>query len=125
MSRYTILLLTGALPLCAAVEFDAIYGDGMVLQQGREIVVRGTTDMPSEPVKVSFNGQTVKASTKGKAWKAVLQPMPANATGQELVAEQKSGSASVKNVVVGEVWIASGQSNMLWRLNQTPNLERW
>ena len=69
---------------------------------------------------MSFNGQTVKATTKGKAWKAVLQPMPANATGQELVAYQKSGSASVKNVVVGEVWIASGQSNMLWRLNQTP-----
>ena len=117
-SIYAFIL--GSAPLLAAVEFDAIYGDGMVLQQGREIVVRGTTDKPSEPVKVSFNGQTVKATTKGKAWKAVLQPMPANATGQELVAYQKSGSASVKNVVVGEVWIASGQSNMLWRLNQTP-----
>ena len=53
-----LLMLAGA-PLYAAVELDPIYGDGMVLQQGREIVVRGTTDKPSEPVKVSFNGQTV------------------------------------------------------------------
>ncbi|MBR5878485.1 MAG: hypothetical protein IKY91_02955, partial [Akkermansia sp.] len=114
-----LLMLAGA-PLYAAVELDPIYGDGMVLQQGREIEVRGTTDKPSEPVTVSFNGQTVKATTKGKNWRAVLQPMEANATGQELRVEQKGDSACVQNVVVGEVWIASGQSNMLWRLNQTP-----
>lgn len=112
-------LLAGS-PLLAAVEFDSIYGDGMVLQQGREIVVRGTTDKPGEPVTVSFNGQKVKAATKGRSWQAVLKPMEANSTGQELVAEQKNASARVQNVVVGEVWIASGQSNMLWRLNQTP-----
>ncbi len=112
--------ILGSAPLLAAVEFDAIYGDGMVLQQGREIVVRGTTDTPGEPVTVSFNGQTVKAQTKGRNWQAVLQPMQANVTGQPLEASQKSGSATVQNVVVGEVWIASGQSNMLWRLNQTP-----
>ncbi len=112
--------MLGALPALAAVEFDAIYGDGMVLQRGREIVVRGTTDKPSEPVMVSFNGQTVKAETRGRQWQAVLKPMEANADGQVLEAKQKGGSATVKNVVVGEVWIASGQSNMLWRLNQTP-----
>ncbi len=120
MSKYSILLLTGALPLCAAVEFDAIYGDGMVLQRGCEVLVRGTTDKPSEPVTVKFNGQTVKAETKGKNWSAVLQPMEANAQGQTLEASQKSSTATVQNVVVGEVWLASGQSNMLWRLNQTP-----
>ena len=113
-------MMLGALPTLAAVEFDAIYGDGMVLQRGREVVVRGTTDKPSEPVTVSFNGQKVKAETKGRRWQAVLEPMKANAEGQALTAEQKSGSATVQNVVVGEVWIASGQSNMLWRLNQTP-----
>ena len=113
-------MLAGALPVCAAVEFDSIFGDGMVLQRGREIVVHGTTDKPSEPVTVKFNDQSVKAEMKGKTWQAVLQPMEANAQGQPLVAQQKSGSATVDNVVVGEVWLASGQSNMLWRLNQTP-----
>lgn len=120
MNRFSLYILTGMLPAFAAVELDAIYGDGMVLQRGREITVRGTTDAPGEAIMVKFNGQSVKAEVKGKKWQAVLQPMEANATGQELVAEQKSGSASVQNVVVGEVWIASGQSNMLWRLNQTP-----
>ena len=46
-SIYAFIL--GSAPLLAAVEFDAIYGDGMVLQQGREIVVRGTTDKPRSP----------------------------------------------------------------------------
>lgn len=120
MKRLLGILLAGALPGMSAVEFDAIYGDGMVLQRGQKIVVRGKTDRPGEPVTVSFNGQTVKAMVKGTRWMAGLQPMEANATGQELVASQESGSATVRNVVVGEVWIASGQSNMLWRLNQTP-----
>lgn len=120
MRPLTCFIMLGALPALAAVEFDAIYGDGMVLQRGREIVVRGTTDKPSEPVTVSFNGQTVKAETRGRQWQAVLKPMKANATGQVLEAKQKSASATVQNVVVGEVWVASGQSNMLWRLNQTP-----
>lgn len=118
--RSLFYISLGCAPLLAAVEFDAIYGDGMVLQRGREVVVRGTTDKPSEPVTVCFNGQEVQAETKGRSWEAVLKPMEANAVGQPLEARQKSGSAAVQNVVVGEVWIASGQSNMLWRLNQTP-----
>ena len=119
MKRIIPFLLVNT-PLLAAVEFDSIYGDGMVFQRGREVVVRGTTDKPSEPVTVTFNGQKVMAEVKGKNWTAVLKPMEANAMGQVLEASQKSGSANVQNVVVGEVWIASGQSNMLWRLNQTP-----
>ena len=75
MNRYALLMLAGALPVCAAVEFDSIFGDGMVLQRGREIVVRGTTDKPSEPVTVKFNDQSVKAEMKGKTWQAVLQPI--------------------------------------------------
>ena len=71
MNRFAVLLLLVALPVCAAVEFDAIYGDGMVLQRGREVVVRGTTDKPGEPVTVQFGGQKVKAEVKGKRWKAV------------------------------------------------------
>lgn len=120
MKHLACYMMLGVLPVLAAVEFDAIYGDGMVLQRGREVVVRGTTDKPSELVTVSFNGQKVKAATKGRRWQAVLKPMEANANGQVLEAVQESGTASVQNVVVGEVWLASGQSNMLWRLNQTP-----
>lgn len=120
MKRLAIYIVMCGASLQAAVEFDAIYGDGMVLQRGREIEVRGSTDTPGEAVTVSFNGQKVKAAMKGNRWVAKLKPMEANATGQELVASQKSGSAAVQNVVVGEVWLASGQSNMLWRLNQTP-----
>ncbi len=124
MKRLVYYLFLCGLPVWAAPEFADIFGDGMVLQRGREIVVRGTTDKPGEAVTVSFNGQKVKAEVKGKTWQATLKPMEANAAGQELTATQKSGSATIQNVVVGEVWIASGQSNMLWRLNQTPDRQQ-
>ena len=120
MNKFAHFLLIGAMPVCAVVEFDPIYGDGMVLQRGREVVIKGTTDAPADPVTVEFNGQKVKAEVEDNRWQAVLAPMQANAVGQPLVVSQPGAAATVQNVVVGEVWIASGQSNMLWRLNQTP-----
>ena len=49
----------------------------------------------------------------------MLPPMQVNAEGQDLTITQGKDSLVIKDVLVGEVWIASGQSNMLWRLNQT------
>lgn len=59
-----------------------------------------------------------KTDSKGK-WSVTLPPMPPCATGQTLAAVQNGDSAKLEDVLVGEVWLASGQSNMLFRLNQT------
>ena len=92
----------------AAVTFGAPFGDHMVLQRDQPIRVWGAAG-PNEQVKVSFGGSTitVRADTNGK-WAALLPACAANSVGRELSAND----ARLKDVLVGEVWLASGQSNM-------------
>lgn len=104
----------------AAVQFDALYGDHMVLQQGQPVPVCGTTDTPGQAISVTFGGVTVPAQVQGERWQAVLPPQAVCAEGKSLTAVQGQDSAALSDVVVGEVWVASGQSNMLFRMNQTP-----
>lgn len=101
-----------------AVEFDSVFGDHMVLQQGKPLLISGTTDKGGD-VTVTFGDTKVKAAVKGKKWQATLPPQTAAAEGKTLTATQGSATAELTDVVVGEVWIASGQSNMLFRMNQT------
>ena len=110
MNRAIILLSTvfAFASSMATVKFGAPFADGVVLQQGRSVPVWGWAD-PGEKVTVSFAGQTVSAvsDTTGK-WRVDLQNLTACHQGGELVA---NGSV-IHDVVVGEVWLASGQSNM-------------
>lgn len=116
-----IILLSCLAPAAmAAVQFDALYGDHMVLQQGQAVPVCGTTDTPGKAISVSFGDVTVPAQVKGKKWQAVLPAQAVCAEGKTLSAKQGKDVTELSDVVVGEVWIASGQSNMLFRMNQTP-----
>ena len=103
----------------AALELDACYGDHMVLQHGRPVVISGTSDS-AKAIQVEFAGQKVTAKRKGKQWRVSLKPLQPSAEGRELRVKQGTDEVTLQDVVVGEVWIASGQSNMLWRVNQTP-----
>ena len=115
---FSSILALAPLSAMADITTDKIYADHMVLQRGREVPVSGTCT-GTEAVTVSFNGQKVTATVTDGRWTATLAPMKANAKGQTLTITQGKDSLSLKDVLVGEVWIASGQSNMLWRLNQT------
>lgn len=107
-----------ASPLFAELTVDPIYASHMVLQRGRQVPICGTcTD--AAPIEVSFAGQKVQATVKGNTWRAVLAPMEAQAEGANLTVSQGDESVTLEDVVVGEVWIASGQSNMFWRLVET------
>lgn len=117
MKRFLFLsLLCSAIGM--AVEFDTVFGDHMVLQQGKPLLISGTTDKGGD-ITVTFGDAKVKAVTKGKKWQATLPPQTATAEGRELTVKQGSATATLSDVVVGEVWIAGGQSNMLFRMNQT------
>ena len=109
---YSITCATGS------ISPDKIYADHMILQRGASVPVCGTCE-GTEPVTVIFNGHTVQADVQGGRWSAVLPPMQANAVGQNLTIAQGSETVVLRDVLVGDVWVASGQSNMLWRLNQT------
>ena len=89
----------------------------MVLQRDLPVPVWGWAD-PGEEVVVSFAGQSrsVKAGENGK-WLIRLEPLKASAEGAILIVEGNNRIA-LDNILVGEVWICSGQSNMEWRLIQ-------
>lgn len=110
-------MLLGSAACWAAVSFDHTFGDHMVLQQGQSIPVRGEATGGGD-VTLTFGGTTVKAKKSGKRWEAVLPAMKANANGETLTARQGDDTAELQDVVVGEVWFASGQSNMLRRMDE-------
>ncbi|MBR6436766.1 MAG: hypothetical protein IKS45_09685, partial [Thermoguttaceae bacterium] len=95
----------------ADVRLTKAFTDNAVLQRDVPVKVWGYADA-GEDVTVKFNGQEVKtkAGDDGK-WMVELQPMPALNWGADLVVTGKN-EIVLKNVVVGEVWICSGQSNM-------------
>ena len=107
----------------AAVKPANLFQEGMVLQQATKIPVWGRAD-PGERVTVGFAGQTKLATTgaDGK-WMVNLDPMPADTTPKEL-SVSASNKVTIGNVVVGEVWLASGQSNMQFTLNEAMNKQQ-
>ncbi len=104
----------------AETKLPSILGSHMVLQQGKECSIWGWDEAGTE-VTVSFAGQshTAKAGKDG-CWQVSLTAMKANAKGAALTIK---GSSTVKldDVLVGEVWLCSGQSNMEWRVVQSAN----
>ena len=105
------LLLASALVAHAELKLPAIIGDNMVLQQKQANPIWGW-DTPGTEVTVTFGNQTkkAKADDKGK-WTVALDALPANATPATMTFKGTT-SAEAKNVLVGEVWLCSGQSNM-------------
>lgn len=100
----------------AEVKPHALFSDNSVLQQGVQVPVWGTA-ADDEKVTVKFQGQTVAAVAKGGQWKVELQPLKAGGPFEMTI--KGSNSITLKNVLVGEVWIASGQSNMQWAVSQS------
>lgn len=118
-------LLFGVLlaPLNAEVTLPKIIQDHMILQQGGSNRIWGTAS-PNETVTVSFAGQTV-SSTAGAdgEWEVTLAPVKASSKSYELTV--KGGNTIViKDVLVGEVWLASGQSNMVSGIKQVPRVQK-
>lgn len=112
-----VLALLWLAPCAALAELKipAIIGDHMVLQQKQANPIWGW-DTPGTTVTVSFAGQKVssKAGDDGK-WRVKLSPMPANASPQTLTVTGSS-TREIRDVLVGEVWVCSGQSNMFLKL---------
>jgi len=92
----------------------------MVLQQGQKIPVWGTAQ-PHERVQVSFSSQRVKVRADAEGnWKAELQPMKASKTPQSMIIKGEKETITYDNIVVGEVWLCSGQSNMEYIMKRIP-----
>ncbi len=101
----------------AAVKLPSVFGSHMVLQRGQPVPVWGTADV-GEDITVTFRDQklTAKADDKGK-WSVKLAALSVGDAAALTVAG--TNTITFEDVLVGEVWVCSGQSNMQWALNNT------
>lgn len=108
----------------AAVRTANVFSSHMVVQQDKPFVIWGTADA-GEQVTVTFAGKkaTTKADSDGR-WQATLPAMKANGKGQTVTIKGKNDKQMLADVLIGEVWLASGQSNMEYSMNNHPKYKK-
>lgn len=116
-----LLVSAGTAAVHAAVRLPAIFSDHMVLQAGQPVPVWGTAPA-GQRVTVSVAGQTAAAvaDAAGK-WRATLAPLAAG--GPLTLTVQGDTAVTVNDVLVGEVWLCSGQSNMALPVSKAGDFE--
>lgn len=122
LTALVFLLLSVAGAARADVRVPSVIGDNMVLQQGRKVRVWGWAE-PGERVTVSFRGEkaTAAADARGR-WEVFVGPHKAGGPFELNVAGRNT--LTFRNVLVGEVWVCSGQSNMEWSLANAQDGDR-
>ena len=113
----TIIFSQCQRPNAENIQMPALFGDNMVLQRDMEVAVWGTAD-PGGLILVSINNKQADAEVdeNGK-WMVKLPPIEAGGPFEFTV--EGSKDTTFTNVMIGDVWVASGQSNMEWQLQAT------
>lgn len=116
LSFFLISVLFFASSLAAAVKLPSIVGDGMILQRDVELKIWGWAE-PEEQVTVRFRGKQHRATADSKGeWQVTMEPLKAGGPDQmEIVA---SNQIVLRDILVGDVWLCSGQSNMTHAFNR-------
>jgi len=110
------ILLTVNASAIADVKPAGIFSDNMVLQRDAHVNVWGTAD-PGEKITVEISGQLANATAGDNGlWKVILNPMSSGGPFEMKISGKNQVSFS--NILIGDVWLASGQSNMEWSLNK-------
>ncbi len=112
--------LSSTSPLMAELTVPGFFSDHMVLQRDCDAAIWGNA-APGAEVTVSLGDRksVAKANAAGK-WRTGIATGPANSTGRFLAISSGDQSIAIKDVLVGEVWLASGQSNMAFPLARVP-----
>ena len=123
MKRIVFLLFFAAQTLAfGQARLARLFSDHVVLQRQQPIPVWGWSK-PGEKVTVTLAGesQTAKAGADGR-WMVRFTPLEAGGP-HTLSASAKSGNITINDVLIGEVWLCSGQSNMEWPVRQADNFQ--
>ncbi|MBL8813191.1 MAG: sialate O-acetylesterase [Planctomycetaceae bacterium] len=119
------LLLVPGFVSAEDLKLAAVFSDHMVLQRDKAVAVWGWAD-PGEKLTVEFAGQkqSATADAAGK-WMVRLEALKANAEAESLVvtSEKPDRSVKISDVLVGEVWLGSGQSNMAMTVNRAKDFD--
>ncbi len=108
--------------LQAAVKLPALLSDRMVIQRESPVHVWGWADA-AEEVSVEFRGQQASSTADAAGhWEVYLKPLAAGGPFEMTV--RGSNTITLRDVFVGEVWVASGQSNMVWPLERSNDAEK-
>lgn len=124
MRRLSALLLAAAAPAFAqgaAPQLDPLFADHAVIQRDRPIRVRGTA-APARALTVAMAGQSVEtvADATG-AWSATLPALPAGGPYRLTVTDRAAASTAIDDVMVGDVFLCGGQSNMSYLTKYATN----
>src|SRR5437868_8265684 len=123
--RHCLILFCLGLACTARAELRLapLFCEHAVLQQGKPVPVWGWTE-PGSKVEVEFRGQhqATTAARDGR-WQVTLAPMKASAEPAELKVTAGQ-TLTVHDILIGEVWICSGQSNMEWHVRDVVNAEQ-
>ena len=117
MRKYLFLAFLSVVFLVKSeVKLNSLFSTNSVLQREQLLPVWGTAGN-NEKITVEFNGQKVSTTAVDGKWMVTLQPMKANSTPQNLIVKG-ANILILKNVLVGDVWLCSGQSNMVFIMNK-------
>ena len=117
-----LFALSLAAAASAAVSLAPVFTDHAVLQRDKPLPVWGAAD-PGESITVTFAGETVStvADEQGQ-WSVALSALPANTTGQTLTVRGVN-TVEFTDILIGDVWLCGGQSNMEWPLRLTTDAD--
>lgn len=114
-----IWLILPSTELLAELKLPSFFSNQMVLQREKPVSIWGWADANSQ-VDVAFNGNAVSARTNADGtWQVTLPAMKASDQGMNLVIENGKDRVEIENILIGEVWFASGQSNMAFKLQNS------
>ena len=118
MLKKTLLITSASLLLLSQafgiIRLPSIFSDNMVIQEGAPVNIWGWAS-PGESIKIEFSGQVIDLRTDNEGrWKAALEPVTSNKPLRMVLTGRNR--ISIRNILVGEVWLCSGQSNMEWSL---------
>lgn len=106
--------------LAWGIDLPEVFRDHMVIQRDVAVPIHGRSQ-PGAEVTVTIAGQRHRATAdQNGEWRVTLNPMPADAVGQTLTVTSGEQALTLSDVLVGEVWLCAGQSNMAWPLERTP-----
>lgn len=108
---------------CAAIQLPKIFSDNMVIQRDMPVKIWGWADK-NATLSIIFNGQSIKTKADGKGlWLVTLNPMRYGGP-FEMKISDKTNSITLKNILIGDVWLGSGQSNMEWTVKNSNEPEK-
>ena len=106
------------------LSLPAIYSDNMVIQRGKPFIVKGTANSGSEvTVKLDRNKIKAVANNQGE-WEVAFAPMKADGKSHTMTVECGKEKITYSNIAVGEVWLCSGQSNMVFMVKESSHIEQ-